>query len=138
MTIVSAQPAIFTTDLSGRGQGHIYVIPAPGVQVLADASAPAKAGDILQIYCTGLGPVTPAATAGTATPSDALRNTATRATLTIGDLAAPVLFSGLTPGFTGLYQINASVPTGITPGSAIPVVIAVGPNQSPPVTMAIK
>jgi uncharacterized protein (TIGR03437 family) len=138
VTINSAQPAIFSVDLTGKGQGHIYVIPAPGVQALADATAPAKVGDVLQIYCTGLGPVNPPVTAGTATPLDALRNTVTKAGLTIGGVSANVLFSGLTPGFTGLYQINATIPAGVVVGNAVPVVIAVGPNQSPPVTMAVR
>lgn len=137
VTIGGAEPAIFSTDLTGKGQGHIYVIPGPGVQVLANASAPAKAGDVLQIYCTGLGPVAPAATAGSATPSDALRNTVTAVTLTIGGVNAPVAFAGLTPGFTGLYQINATVPAGVSAGQ-VPVVVTVGAFSGPTVTMAIK
>jgi uncharacterized protein (TIGR03437 family) len=136
VSIAGAQPAIFSTDLTGKGQGHIYVIPAPGVQVLADANAPAKPGDILQIYCTGLGPVSPPVTAGAATPSDALRNTATPVTLTIGGAGATVLFAGLTPGFTGLYQINAIVPAGVR--GQVPVTATVGTYSSVPVTMAVQ
>jgi uncharacterized protein (TIGR03437 family) len=36
-------------------------------------------------------------------------------TVTIGGVNAPVFFAGLIPGFTGLYQVNATVPTGIAP-----------------------
>jgi uncharacterized protein (TIGR03437 family) len=139
VSLSPAEPAIFTTNLVGTGQGHIYVVPGPGVQVLADVNAPAKAGDVLQIYCTGLGPVSPKVTAGSATPTDALYQTASPVTLTIGGVPVTPLFAGLTPGFTGLYQINAIVPAGVTPDSRVPVVITVGgAYQSPTVTMAVK
>jgi uncharacterized protein (TIGR03437 family) len=141
VTLVTAQPAIFTKDLSGAGQGHIYVIPAPGQQVLADSANPAKAGDVLQIYCTGLGAVTPDAKAGDATPGDALRQTVNQVSLTIGGVRAPVAFAGLTPGFTGLYQINATVPAGASPDDHASVVISVAGTSSPSVpavTMAIR
>ncbi len=138
VAVQSAQPAVFTVDQSGRGQGHIYFIPGPGEQVLADTSRPAKEGDFVVIYCTGLGPVDPPVTAGTATPSDTLRRVAGLVTVTIGGVAAPVDFAGLTPGFTGLYQINTRVPAGVSPAAGVPVVISVGGNPGPVVTMAIQ
>src|SRR5262249_44330606 len=46
VSLSPAEPAIFTTNLVGTGQGHIYVVPGPGVQVLADVNAAAKAGDV--------------------------------------------------------------------------------------------
>jgi uncharacterized protein (TIGR03437 family) len=139
VSLVVAEPAIFTTNLVGTGQGHIYVVPGPGVQVLADINAPAKAGDVLQIYCTGLGPVSPKVTAGSATPTDTLYQTTNTVTMTIGGVQVTPLFAGLTPGFTGLYQINAIVPAGVMPGDQVPVVITVGgAYQSPTVTMAVK
>jgi uncharacterized protein (TIGR03437 family) len=41
-----------------------------------------------------------------------------------------VLFSGLTPTFASLYQVNVQVPAGVTPGSAVPVVITAAGSQS--------
>jgi uncharacterized protein (TIGR03437 family) len=59
--------------------------------------------------------------------------------MTIGGVQVTPLFAGLTPGFTGLYQINAIVPAGVVPGDQVPVVITVGgAYQSPTVTMAVK
>ena len=133
-----ATPAIFTTDGSGKGQGHIYAFPRPGLQVLVDASSPAKAGDALVIYCTGLGSVSPDAVAGSAVPSDALRQTVNPVTLTIGGVNAPVAFAGLTPGLTGLYQVNATVPAGVPVGGQVPVVLNIAGTASPTVTMAVK
>jgi uncharacterized protein (TIGR03437 family) len=138
LRIASAEPAVFTTDLTGKGQGHIYVFPTPTQQILADAQHPAKAGDALVIYCEGLGPVTPPVEAGAAVPSDVLRRTMNAVSVTIGGQMAQVVFAGLTPGFTGLYQVNVTVPSGVPTGDQIPVVLTSGAFASPPVTIAVR
>jgi uncharacterized protein (TIGR03437 family) len=137
VTIAPANPAIFTTDLSGKGQGHIYVTPTATTQILASRENPAKAGDLLILYCTGLGPTNPASTAGQPTPFDSLRPTASAVTLSIGGVPATVLFSGLTPGFSGLYQVNAYMPSGVAAGDAA-VLLTEGGISSRPVTMAVQ
>lgn len=58
--------------------------------------------------------------------------------LTIGEISAQVQFSGLAPGFSGLYQVNAVVPDGVTAGSDVPVVLTVAGQSSPIVTMAVQ
>jgi hypothetical protein len=58
--------------------------------------------------------------------------------VTIGGLEAQVQFAGSTPGLAGLYQVNAVVSQGVTPGNEVPVVLTVAGQQSPPVTMAVK
>ncbi len=138
VTVLAAQPAVFSTDLSGKGQGHIYVATATGLQILADAANPARAGDVIVIYCAGLGPVQPAVTAGAAVPFDTLRSTVNPATVTIGGKAAEVAFAGVTPGFAGLYQVNLTVPQGVSAGDAVEVVLAVAEVSSPPVTIAVR
>jgi uncharacterized protein (TIGR03437 family) len=136
--IASAEPGIFTPDSSGKGQGHIYVFPTPDQQILADAGHPVKAGDALVIYCEGLGPVDPPVDAGAAVPSDVLRKTVNAVSVTIGGQPAPVVFAGLTPGFTGLYQVNVTVPSGVPTGGQIPVVLSSGRFSSSPVTIAVR
>jgi len=49
-----------------------------------------------------------------------------------------VAFAGLTPGLTGLYQVNATVPSGVAAGNQVPVVLAVDGAPDPPVTTAVK
>ena len=137
LTMAAASPGIFSTGGSGKGQGHIYVAHA-GAQTLADAAHPAQAGDIIVIYCTGLGEVSPAVVAGTPAPSDHLTYTVNRVSVTIGGVAAEVQFAGLPAGFAGLYQVNAKVPQGITPGAAVVVSMAEAGQVSAPVTMAVK
>jgi adhesin/invasin len=106
--------------------------------VVADPAAPVSAGDILAIFCTGLGTVDQNVPDGSAAPSMPLANTVTKATVTIGGQNAGVSFSGLSPGFAGLYQIDATVPAGITPGNAVPVVVSIGAAVSPAATVAVK
>jgi len=62
------------------------------------------------------------------------------AAVTIGGLDAPILYTGAAgDGTPGLQQINARVPVGVTPGSAIPVTVTVGGVRSPDgVTMSVK
>ena len=57
---VDAQPGVFTVDQSGKGQGSIYKIPSGGGHILASPGASVTAGDVLTVYCAGLGEVSSA------------------------------------------------------------------------------
>jgi adhesin/invasin len=133
LTVAPADPAVFTVNQRGQGQGAIVNLQ----NQIVDANAPAAAGDTVVIYGTGLGPVTPPVPAGTAAPSSPLSQAAP-VSVTIGGIAAQVAFAGLSPGFAGLYQINVVVPPGVAPGPQVPVVLTVAGQTSPPVTIAVK
>ena len=138
VVLSSAQPAIFTQDLSGSGPGVIVGYKADGsASFLIDASHPVSTGDYLVIYCTGLGPVDQPVVVGTAGPSSPLANTLNPVTATIGGQPASVAFAGLAPTLT-VYQVNLIIPPGVTPGSAVPVVLTQAGQQSLPVTIAVK
>jgi uncharacterized protein (TIGR03437 family) len=127
----AADPGIFA---EGSGQGAIVSLAGS----LVNASSPAHAGDTVQIYATGLGPVsnTPQTGAGAvASPLSALIG---NATATIGGVAAPVGFAGLAPGFIGLYQVNVQVPPGVTAGDAVPVILSAGGAASNTVTISVR
>jgi adhesin/invasin len=138
ITIAPAQPAVFTQDQSGHGPGAITVVKPNGSQFPADQSHPASAGDALVIYCSGLGIVNSQVEAGSAAPQSPPARIAGEITVTIGGQNAPVSFAGLTPGYAGLYQVNVTVPSGVTPSASVPVLITAGALSSPPVTIAIK
>jgi uncharacterized protein (TIGR03437 family) len=104
---------------------------------LVGAGAPAHAGDTIVLYCTGLGPVNPGVTDGSA-PGQQLSRTTSTPNLTIGGQSAQVNFSGLTPGFAGLYQVNAVVPSGTQTGATVPVTLIIDSQTSPLTTMAIE
>ncbi len=106
VVVGAAQPGIFTTNSSGTGQGVIFNNPA---NQLVNASAPASPGDIVTVYCTGLGLTNPPAPAtGYPTPSG-LFNVTALVTATVGGVSAPpVQFAGLTPGFVGSVPSQCS------------------------------
>jgi uncharacterized protein (TIGR03437 family) len=133
LAVAPAQPAIFTVDQSGGGQG---VIVNFATNVIADQRAPVEAGDTLVIYCTGLGAVSSVLAPGM--PATGPTSTLAPVSLTIGGQpASQVIYAGLTPSFPGLYQVNAVVPAGAT-GDSVPVVLSVAGQTSPPVTIAVK
>jgi uncharacterized protein (TIGR03437 family) len=132
--IALAQPGVFTVNGTGAGQGHVY----DSTGKLVDATNPAKAGDAIVIYCAGLGPVDQAVFAGFPAPSDPLARTGYPVQVTIGGSDAQVLFAGLAPQFTGLYQINAVVPAGVAAEGSVSLVITVAGQISPPVTFAVR
>jgi len=131
ITIAPASPGVFVAG--PLSQGHIYV----GAN-RADSNNPARAGDEIVIYCSGLGPVNVPVVDGAASPTAPIAFATNIPTVTIGGVNARVDFAGLTPGFAGLYQINASIPSGITPGAAVPLVITSAGQSSVPVTMAVR
>ena len=92
---------------------------------LVDRSHPARSGDTVVIYCAGLGAVDQPVSVTQPAPPSPLSNTIAPVTVTVGGQKAVTAFAGLTPGFTGLYQINALIPGGIVPGDAVEVTIAV-------------
>ncbi len=121
----------FDSDVPDRGPTRHLAIPAStaatlgiptnckadGVAALADCGEPVSPGVILQIFLTGLGKATPGGDpAGDPLPAGELApggyNTVETPEVTIGGMPAIVDFSGLAPGFSGLYQINARVPLG--------------------------
>ncbi len=106
-----------------------------GAQILA--SNPAHAGEILSLYANGLGPVTNAPASGApALASPLSQTTGALPVVTIGGQQAQVLFSGLAPGYPGLYQINATVPAGLTGNQN--VTVSIGGQTSPAVVLPVK
>lgn len=103
-------PAVFTLTSNGLGDGAILHSDFSVV----NSSNPAKQGEVVQIYLTGLGAVSPPVADGAAAPSTPLTGTTTSYEVWIGGafsgVQGTVQFQGLAPGFPGLYQINAQIP----------------------------
>jgi minor extracellular serine protease Vpr len=136
LTFVAADaaPQIFAAPSGGATIG-VVVHGLTGA--LVTAASPAAAGEVVVIYCNGLGAVTPVVNSGQPSPANPLSITASTTTATIGGQPASVQFSGLTPGSVGLYQVNAVIPTGLGSG-AQPVTISVAGATSKSVTTYIQ
>ena len=102
---------------------------------LNDPSNPAPTGSTIVAYLTGSGPVSPAAKDGT--PTNVLTNATSAVTAKIGSADATVSFTGLTPGFIGLVQMNIVVPSGLTPG-VYPLSVTIDGQTSNSATIAVK
>jgi hypothetical protein len=96
-----AAPALLS--LSGDGQGQGAIQHANTVRI-ASADDPAVAGEYLSIYLTGL-------LDGSVIPPQ----------IAIGGRPAEITFFGAVPGYPGLDVINIRMPSGVTPGPAVPV-----------------
>ena len=135
VSLAAFAPGIFTTNGSGSGQGAILV--APTAQVAAPGT-PVQRGGYISIYCTGLGAVSNPPATGDAASGSPLSFTTASSSVTIGGIDAVVTYSGLAPSAVGLYQVNALVPAGVTPGNAVTVVLRIGGATSNIVTIAVQ
>ena len=133
--MTAAAPGVFAY---GEQRGIVVGFRADGAQTLAEPTAPVTAGQVIVAYATGLGEVNPPIQAGSQTPLSPLSRTVAPVTMTIGGIEAHIDFAGLTPGSTGLYQINAVVPVGVTPGDRVPVVIRAARRSSVPTYISVR
>ncbi|HXE74301.1 MAG TPA: S8 family serine peptidase [Candidatus Xenobia bacterium] len=142
--LASFSPGLFALNQAGTGQGAILIansatFAAPTGSIPGAQSRPAQRGvDFLEIYWTGGGAVTNQPSTGAAASADPLSATTTTPQVTIGGVPATVLFSGLAPGFVGLYVVTLQVPAGSPTGEAVPVVLTIGGISSNTVTIAVE
>lgn len=136
VSIAAIAPGIFSVLQNGQGQAAVLNQDnSPNF-----GTNPAARGSVIQIFATGAGLTTPVLAAGEAAPGGGspLIFTQVTPTVTIGSKNAEVTFSGLAPGFVGLWQINARIPADVTPGLALPLVVSAGGLTSNVVTVAVQ
>lgn len=115
-SVVAAMPGIFTTA-SGTGQAAANNQDGS----INSAANPADRGSIVVLYGTGGG------------------RDMNLVGVSIGGVAAEVLYAGQAPGFPGLMQINARVPGDPAVTGATPVFVTVGNMSSQAaVTIAVR
>jgi uncharacterized protein (TIGR03437 family) len=113
LPLATTSPGIYSADLSGAGYGIILHADYS----LVTTSSPAKRGETVLVYLTGLGAVSPAVADGVAAPSvpplSMVSLNAQQLQVYMNGQPAAVQFAGLAPGFPGLYQINVTIPTNL-------------------------
>jgi uncharacterized protein (TIGR03437 family) len=120
MYLTDAAPGSFSQTQNGLGLAA--ALHASNNQLITPAN-PAKGGEFISLYLTGLGTVTPTVADGAVGPSSPLSysdlfNSGNLAVYfndygvqgTVGN-QGKIQFAGLVPTLAGLYQINVQVPT---------------------------
>jgi uncharacterized protein (TIGR03437 family) len=138
VTIGAAQPGIFSLQF-GTGQAIAInvdgTLVAPVGSIAGLTTHPAKPGDTIIVYATGLGAVSPSIDTGAAAGST-LRTTVVSPTVLVGGVVGQVAFSGLSPQFVGVNQINVVIPS--VPAGVVPLQLETnGTKTTDQVTVAI-
>ena len=122
-----------------------YAITTPGGALTGNSSNPVKVGDTIVIYAIGLGATSPSVASGTASPTSPLADVPGTTKVCFGletpfyqAPCATAFFSGLTPNFVGLYQINLTIPSGVASGNNTMTLIMVDNVSSDSVPLVLQ
>jgi uncharacterized protein (TIGR03437 family) len=113
-------PGVFTNPAGGLGDAAALHADFS----LVSPDSPAQIGETVSIFVTGLGAVFPGIADGAVGPSGQLSMTSNAITVNVVDLTtgvtypATVTYAGLAPQLAALYQVNFTIPSGVTPGEA--------------------
>jgi uncharacterized protein (TIGR03437 family) len=143
--LTTAAPGIFAVTF-GVGQAIAYgntdglIAAAPGA-VPGLTTHPAKIGDpsTLVILATGLGAVNPPLQSGNVVTDGQLHPTVVTPEVLVGGVSANVVFSGMTPQFVGVYQVNIIIAPGTPTGNSVPLQLRMnGITTTDQVTIAVS
>ena len=134
VAVVPASPGFFFSAVNGID----YAIGQHANGTLVTAANPARPGENLAFYATGVGPISPTLQSGQGAGFFPNLSVATSSySCRINGVTAAVSFLGLTPGLVGLVQMNLQVPLGIPSGN-VPIVLTVnGVNSQSNAVVAI-
>jgi len=135
--ISATSPGIFSDDLSGTGDGAIIHLNG----TLVNAANPAKKGETLSIYLTGLGALQNPVTDGAAPNPPAADNAVTPIAVYVDGILVPssgLLYAGINPVYPGLYQVNFVVPTTLTESGELPIAILTADSYTDQISIAIQ
>jgi len=136
LPVAATAPAIFTLNASGAGAGAILNAADNSVNTPAN---PVSRGAWVSIFATGAGATNPASVDGLL-PTGPSYTPNANVSVTIGGVNCPLNYEGGAPGIvSGVVQINAQVPEGVTPGANVPIQIQIGTVSSQSgVTLAVQ
>jgi uncharacterized protein (TIGR03437 family) len=133
ISLAPAAPGIFFTPTGGQSLGAIT--HADGSEVTSQN--PAQPGEVVIVYATGLGQVTPFVATGALPPGT---NSTSVPQVTVEIDGAPVTpdFSGLSGCCVGQNQVNVRIPLSTRAGDDIPVVLTVEGRESNTVITSVR
>jgi uncharacterized protein (TIGR03437 family) len=133
--VLADSPGIFTYQRTAEIADPV-VVHADGAVV--SPQNPARPGEVVVIYATGIGSLTNPPATGEGAPAEPLAVSAVEAGVMVGNLTAEVLFAGLTPGYVGLLQINVQLPDVLPAGNVHSLVALFGSGASQRVDLAVE
>ncbi len=105
---------------------------------LITATNPAKPGDVLIIFVTGIGGVSSPPVTGAASAASPLASARVAPTVTVAGESSQVFFAGLAPFFVGLGQVNIQIANTFVPnGPTAQLVIDFEGSSNPPVSLPV-
>ena len=107
MSIARQAIGVFSIFSTGAGAG--VVVHSDGR--LVSRIAPLVPGEVVVIYGTGFGPVSPPSNTSSPAPVEPLSRSTIPMQVFFDGTEGRTLFSGLTPGYSGLFQMNVEVPS---------------------------
>lgn len=146
LTVSPVSPGIFIFTADGHGAVRNafspFQVAIPAGMVPGVDSGPVAREGYISIYCTGLGTVSNQPGTGVAAPAfpNPLAETPIKPMVEFGSggIQVQAIFSGLAPGFVGLYQVDVQIPANAPTGSAVPIRVLMGAQASNAVTIAIQ
>ena len=134
ITVANVSPGIFILDSAS----NLGAVLHNSTGAFVTAAAPSHPGETLAIYCTGLGLLNASVQSGAPGPSTPpLPTTLITPVVKLGSASITPNFSGLAPGFVGLYQVNFQVPASISAGNQT-IQLSVGGSLSNTSTLAVQ
>jgi uncharacterized protein (TIGR03437 family) len=142
--VVASKVGLFTQDSTGTGLASVenYIISSGGYDLNRLTTgvlgiwniSPAKPGQVVVAYGTGLGPLA----AGDNSTSGAYYDFSKSMTIQaiVGGVAIPVAYAGRA-GYPGEDQINFTLPANVQTGCAVPLQISVNGNLSAATSISI-
>ena len=131
---ISEDPSLRRTYNGGTRRYLVHLIPMSRPEIVllpngpavvhsadysaVDAARPAKPGELLTMYATGLGPTRPGVDPGSPFPSDPVQYANSPIEVSVNGAPAEVLYAGGCAGSTDAFQINFRVPAGMPSGMA--------------------
>ncbi|MCX6611387.1 MAG: hypothetical protein NTW74_11120, partial [Acidobacteria bacterium] len=137
--VTQVSPGFFTATANGRGQ----ISALNEDNTVNSITNPISRGKVIQLYGTGVGVVSNQPGDGQPSPSSPLAVGEKPDVVINGRAvaAADVLYSGLGPGYVGLWQLNVKIPDSVPPGNSISVVVllrSVASQQQLGTVIAVK
>lgn len=150
---ITEDPAYRRLNGGGKMSWFFQIVPAVWPEVASTPSGPAivhakdfspvtpanpaKAGETLSLFASGLGPTRPGVDPGAAFPTAPLAIVISPVEVLVNGAPGTVLYAGGYPGTTNGYQVNFTLPPDVQPG-ATSIQLRVAWIAGPEVTIPIR